>query len=187
MAIAARSASLLALSLAATLLVGCDKPDHPEATVQVSTGLPSDKVNFYQSTDASRPYLKVEGTWTVDGEDKIITPINVSRIECRWDEGSCSDNRAWLLNSGGTDFLSQAADRYEIQSWDNQQLIALAEGECRSIELRIDLIAERVMTLTANNPSGQSSCAPTELLPKPRISRLISSRELEEMKEAGAI
>lgn len=121
----------------------------------------------------------------MEGEDKIATPINTSRIECYRDEGVCTDYRANLMKISGTVWLNQDSDLYEIRSWDSDQIVAVAEGECRSLELRIDPVAETVIAVATNNPGMTSCSAATGLLLKPRISRLIGSKEHEEIKKAG--
>jgi hypothetical protein len=176
--------TLIALASAATLIAGCDKPDHPEAFIRPNAG-GYDKITMSPDEPNARGFLIAEGIWTMEGDDKIATPINVSRIECYRNDGMCTDYRANLMNVSGTVFLNQASDIYEIRSWDSRQIIAVAEGECRTLELRIDTGTETVMSVATNNP-GQTSCGETAgLLPKPRIARLIASKEHEAIKKAG--
>lgn len=176
---------LLVLAPALALLAGCDRGDHPEAFIKPYAGGGYEKISIFPDAPESSGYLFAEGIWTIDGDDKIATPINVSKIECWRQDGACTDYRANLMNVGGTVFLNQDRDRYVIRSWTNEQIVAVAEGECRTLELRIDPVAETVMSVATNNP-GQTNCAQaTGLLPKPRISRLIATKEHEEIKKAG--
>lgn len=171
---------LIGMTLA---LASCER-DHPEAFIRPHAG-GFDKITIYPDDPVASGYVVAKGIWTLEGDDKIATPINVSSIECYRDEGFCTDYRAYLMTITGTTFLNQERDLYEIRSWDRAQIIAVAEGECRSLELRIDPVAETVMTVTTNNP-GQTSCGEsTGLLLKPRIARLIGTDEHNKLRSDG--
>lgn len=177
---------MTALMMSAVALTGCgQRGDHPESFVRPNAG-GLDKISFFE-TDIGGQYLSVEGIWTVDGDDKIASPINVSLIECRAYQQICTDHRAYLMTVGRSTFLNQAQDYYEIRSWDELLIVAVSEGPCRSIELRVDRSAETVMTVTTNTPGNVDCSETTGLMAKPRISRLISQDELAAQIEAGDI
>lgn len=171
-------AALVLISLALAL-AGCER-DHPEAFVKPNAGS-YDKISMYPPDADERGFLGAQGIWTIDGDDRIATPINVSRIECNRADELCMDYRANLMNVNGTVFLNQDSDLYLLKSWEDGQVVAVSEDGCRTIELRIDTVAQTVMTVTGNTP-GIPSCND---MPKPRISRLIAQRELEEIQKAG--
>lgn len=178
--------TLVALLSASVLLAGCDKPDHPEAFIKPHAGSYAE-IGMFPDAPLTSGYLIAEGIWTIEGDDRIATPINVSRIECYRSNETCTDYRANLNNVSGTVFLSQSSDTYIIRSWDSRQIVAVAEGECRNIELKIDYVVKTVMSVTANNP-GQTTCTEiTGLMTKPRVSRLISGQELDAIIRADGI
>ena len=168
-------------------LAGCDRfGDHPESFITPMAGS-LNKIGFYETDMGGSRYLSVEGIWTVDGDDQIATPVNISTIICREYEQTCTDHRAYLMTLNGGTYLDQAQDYYEIRSWDAAQIIAFTEGDCRSIELRIDRSAKTVMTVTTNTPGAVGCSETTGLMAKPRISRLITQDELAEKIKAGDI
>lgn len=171
-----RTAILIALALA-----GCDRfGDHPEAFIQVSSGI-RDEIQISQRDG----YLFAEGIWTLDGEDKIAAPINLSDIECIQADGMCEVSRVEIMTMSGRTTMFRRRDFYEITQWRDGEVRAALEEPCRTYELRMDVPGKTVTDMTVNTPGGDCSTEIRGAVAQPRIARLISGEQLDAMKKDG--
>lgn len=170
------SALLLALALA-----GCDRfGDHPEAFIRVSSGI-GDEIQISQRDG----YLFAEGVWTLDGSDKIASPINLSEIRCIQSDGMCEISRVEIMTMSGRTTMYQRSDFYKITAWSDREVRAVLEEPCRTYEMRFDIPGKGVTDTTFNTPGGSCEGELRGPVEKPRIARLISGEQLEAIKMDG--
>lgn len=173
----------LALALlAAPLIYGCDNSERQEAYVEkefsVDTGM-AEKVAPLFLPDTGT--VLARGVWTIDGDDKIANPVNISSIYCSRRDEYCEDKQAWI--AAGRQFthptLMQASDIYLIKMQDENRIIAELVNECRLIQLEISSQGVTTITKAAPGCIAGSSNAPE----KPRLGRLISGTEFDRMRK----
>ena len=170
----------------ALLCAGCKRDSHwmkglIEREFAVHTGV--GETIRVQSVDQGR-YVSVEGVWTIDGSDRIAAPINVSRITCIQDEDAyCEVHRAEVLTIGGRPTLMMDSDIYDVRSWEDGEITAVTDAQCRTVTLRV---SERENTVTVLT-TGTADCADPLGVPlaQPRLARLISGAELDAMRRRG--
>lgn len=172
----------LATALAGLALAGCDRfGDHPEKFIRVHTGT-GEKIRVYSQPN----FLRVEGVMTIDGPDKIAAPINLTTVECNFDQpsqtGYCEVVRAEIMNFDFGPVLMNRRDLYMTKEWSDVRVIAVLEEPCRTNELRIDIPGNTVTEVTENTPGGSCSDDLVGGVAQTRIARLISGDELEKMK-----
>lgn len=164
------------------ILSGCDNPErqerYVEKTFSVHTGLGEQiKPLFIPQTGT----VIVHGVWTIEGDDKIADPINISSITCYQNGGYCEDHRAWITSGAPISHptLMQSSDLYEIKSYDDSHVIAELVDQCRIIQLDISANAVTAVTKEVPGCSEIANNAPD----KPRLSRLITGSELDAMRK----
>ncbi|WP_374322050.1 hypothetical protein [Brevundimonas sp.] len=175
---------LASLLLLAT--TGCDG-DHwstgiIEREVQVHAGV-GEALSII-AVDEGR-YVSVEGVWTIEGDDRIAAPINVSRVTCKRDSDPyCEVMRAGIYTfSGGRPTLTLDTDIYDVTEWTDGAITAVSRAGCRTVTLRLSQAENSVTELT----TGTATCDDPLGLPldKPRLARLISGAELEAKRRRG--
>lgn len=171
----------LVLGAAAALsLSGCDQLSHPERSIRVHTGV-LDGIKVY----AQEGYLSVDGVWTIEGDDKIAAPINLSTIRCYRDDAYCEIQRAEIMTVTGEPVLITRTDMYNLTQWTANEVRANTDDGCRMNEIRIDIPGNAVSEVTSNLPGGSCDGVSGFSVEKPRIARMISGTELEEHKKRG--
>ncbi len=171
---------LVVALLGVGVLSGCDGAERQERYVEkafsVHTGM-NEKIEplFIPLTGS----VIVQGVWTIEGEDKIADPINISTITCYRDDGYCEDNRAWVTSGApiSRPTLMQSRDLYDIKSSNDHHVTAELVDGCRVIQL--DISADAVTTIS----KGLPGCAIEDNAPaKPRLGRLITGQELDTIR-----
>lgn len=114
-------------------------------------------VTVYESGTAS---IYASGSWHMPD---MAFPLTRSEIVCRLSEGFCSDK---ILNVSGPSFapsststemynLSASEDIYEIQSWKNGILDAVAMTDCRRVRLTINTVTKQATQIAEDlDPLG---------------------------------
>lgn len=174
---------LKALPLTAAALIalaGCDRVSHPERSIRVHTGV-TDGISVYEHEG----YLKVDGVWTIEGDDKIAAPINLSMIQCYREDAYCVVHRTEIMTVAGSPVLMAREDFYTLTQWTTNEVRASTDDGCRMSEVRIDVPGNAVSEVTSNLPGGSCNGATSFSVDKPRIARMISGTELEEQKKRG--
>ena len=174
----------LTVAVMATIgLTACDRfGDHPERFISVYTG-GGDKITVYERDG----YLRTEGVMTIDGPDKIAAPINLTTVECHREDaappGYCEVTRAEIMTIRNSHtVLMNRRDIYEVKEWTANRVIAFNAEPCRSHEIRIDIPGNAVTEVTDNTPGGSCDGVLENAVSQPRIARMISGTELEQMK-----
>lgn len=171
----------LALMGAALIgLAGCDRISHPEHSIRVHTGV-LDGIKVY----AQDGYLSVDGVWTIEGDDKIAAPINISTIQCYRDDAYCVVQRTEIMTVTGSPVMVSREDMYSLTQWTANEVRANTDDGCRMNEIRIDIPGNAVSEVTSNLPGGSCNGVNSFSVDKPRIARMISGTELEEQKKRG--
>ena len=67
-------------------------------------------------------YVSASGTWTIAGEAQA-QPHQTSRIDCHREAGTCTEATAILRADGGQSSLSVDIDAYEIERWDQHEVV----------------------------------------------------------------
>lgn len=172
---------LVLITLTGLGLAGCERfGDHPESIVRVHTGA-SDKISVYAREDL----VRVEGVWTIDGPDKIAAPINLSTIHCWRNDGYCDVRRTEIMPMRAGPVMLNRDDVYAVARWTPNEVRATAGDGCRSHEIRIDIPGNSVLEITTNAPGGSCDGVTGYAVEQPRIARMISGMELEEIKKRG--
>jgi len=69
-----------------------------------------------------RGYVSASGTWTIAGEEMGL-PQQTSKINCDRDTGVCTEATAIITVDDGQPSLSLSIDTYEIERWDEHELV----------------------------------------------------------------
>ena len=127
----------------------------------------------------------MEGVWTIDGPDKIAAPINLSTIHCWRNDGYCDVRRTEIMPMRAGPVMLNRNDIYEIARWAPNEVRATVSDGCRSHEIRIDIPGNSVVEITTNTPGGSCDGVTGYPVGQPRIARMVSGAELEEIKKRG--
>ena len=131
-------------------------------------------------------FVAVSGTWRIVG-DRIAAPVNVSDIRCRKSDSMCTEFTAELLltHEGSGDERRPAEKSYllhtdvaywDVVSWTDTEVIAVANGDCRSTVLSLNIASNEVSQTTRNNSA--EGCDGIGRLEAPRVSVLGPSWDL---------
>lgn len=120
--------------------------------------LPSSAL-FLNGWDAG--YVSTRGTWTSLGETMMF-PVQTSTIHCYKDMGNCIESIATFRDR----MLNLSQDIYEIEQWDQQQIIAQGpKAYCVSRNtIQIDRSTKTVTAITVYKKDSDALCkeVPTE-------------------------
>ena len=172
--------------LTALLLGSCDRDHHwmtgmIEKEFGVHTGV-GDTISITAVNNGR--YVSVEGVWTIEGDDRIAAPINITRITCTQDDDPyCETTNAMVHTIGGRPTLMMNGDIYRVTAWTGAEITAVHDGQCRTQTLRISEAENSVTELTTE----RSGCADplSGPLDRPRLARLISGAELDAKRQRG--
>jgi len=167
--------TIRALGLTVFLLVGC-KQDAPKLGPEFAVYTPGERIDV----TVNGIYAASEGVWTIEGDDKINSPINSSRIWCEKASGICQDNRSYFARIGDRWYLYSTVDLYDVKTWEDETVIATAFSDCRAIELKVSQRDKSVTSLTTADPVCKNILQP--ILEKPRLAFLISGKQLDDQR-----
>jgi hypothetical protein len=93
---------------------------------------------------ASNGYLKVTGTWVIEGE-KSADPLQTTIITCIRPSQTCTSSTATVSTSFGSPYqLLVDHDTYEIKAWTPDQIVFADDSPtCVSYRYTIDLVTGR--------------------------------------------
>ncbi|WP_162917476.1 hypothetical protein [Dongia deserti] len=134
-----------------------------------------DEVSIFMNA----PLATAEGRMEIEG-DKIAFPLNHHKVECWQTMGWCFDYEVSVWTPGGTAnpdgsgyFVAPSTSMYQVRSWTNQEIIAEAQGDCRSTTLSLNAHSKEVLFITRN---GTGECLLEGMkLSTPRVARLAPS------------
>ena len=120
--------------------------------------------------------LYFQGTWALDGPDKIAFEKQVVKFSCHELDATCQAARA-IVHSNA---LTVDTTNYDAKWQNNRVELSPYEtpGDCRTETIVVDLISQDVISYTKNGTAPSPDC--TKLLPtigKPRAARLIDGWE----------
>lgn len=165
--------TVVGLGIALLVLAGC-KREEPSLGPEFAVYTPGDhiEVRIYDTYASVSP-----GAWTIEGEDKIDSPINSSQIACARSDGTCEDYRSFLTNVGGRWYLYAIRDTFTVTEWTPDRITATSTVLCRTIELLLSRKDQSVVELTTAAPDCKNALQPP--LAKPRMAVLISGKQLD--------
>jgi len=67
-------------------------------------------------------YLIAKGTWVLSN-DQMLWPEQTTQIECNRDKNSCTEVTASISRFGGSPSLVLELNSYEIERWDNYEIV----------------------------------------------------------------
>lgn len=164
--------------LMGVMLIACDSAAQQEKEIE-------EKFGVFTGTDELRVrvdenFASATGVWTIEGDDKIADPINISKIWCDRNENYCEDNRSYITSGVGRPVLMAQSEIYTITSWTADKVVAeLANPDCRTIQLEISEREKSVTTVTRQQGKCDGS---TPNLEKPRLGILITGKQLDKQR-----
>ena len=166
--------------LAIIALGSCDGASLQEKQIERKFGVYTGPDELAITVDSVHGYASVTGVWSIEGDDKIADPINISKIWCDKADSYCEDHRAYLSTGSGRPMLMASDDLYTVTSWSDDKVTAeLMHPGCRTIRLEISKPEKAVTTITRQ----QGKC--DELTPdlkKPRLGLLITGQQLDKQR-----
>jgi len=90
-----------------------------ETLDQKPTSLPR---RFVYTDQWAAGYVSASGTWVIAGEEQSF-PQQTSKFDCDRRNGTCTEVTAILTSDGGGGRLSIDTDTYEIERWDEQEIV----------------------------------------------------------------
>lgn len=103
-------------------------------------------------------YVLAQGTWTIGGE-KMTWPEQTAKIECRRPIKVCTEATAIVKNDTPDPTLSLEFDTYEIERWDDAEIVAKRlQSGCVRFERRFNR-KQKTVTGIRSATSGGSECS----------------------------
>jgi hypothetical protein len=165
---------------AALVLASCDGAAKQEREIERTFGVFTGGEQLRVTVDDRNGFASATGVWTIEGDDKIADPINISKIWCDRSENYCEDQRSFITAGVGRPMLMATSELYKITSWNDGRVRAeLAEPSCRTIELVVSEIEKSVTTVTRQRGKCDELTPPID---KPRLGVLISGRDLDKRR-----
>lgn len=171
-------ATLALIALLATVSCG-SREDDIEKNFRVHTGGAGGRIPIQLNDQYG--FASATGIWTIEGEDKIADPINITQIYCNRQESYCEEHRSWVTNLTDRPSLMADSEMYKVTDWSADKVVSISEGPCRSTEIIISKSDNTVIAITRQG----ANCSDDGLakLEAPRYQRLISGEQLDKNRE----
>lgn len=111
---------------------------------------------------ANDDWVSASGTWTPTNETPTLgTPLQISTLSCRKDEGHCVEAKASVMTGMGTASLFSDLNEYPIQSWSTTTIVFTYDGLCATNVYTIDLKTQTINWVGHTIEGPKSLCLPT--------------------------
>lgn len=128
--------------------------------------IPNSSNLYFSFSDTGGPddFVSIDGTWY--SETDLAFPIQGSNIQCWRDKLICNESQGYIYDS----YLFVDTNIYDLQSWNEKEIIAVYRAACKQNTLKIDRSLKQA-TLLTEKISNEGACA--ELQSEPIISTLM--------------
>ena len=130
--------------------------------LQVPVSL-SYNTKMYVGKDYSAGYATAEGTWIIKGDankEKMINPLQTSRIVCRIQAKECIEARAEVMHiaANSSSYLLAKDFRYDVTSWTKDSIVFKDSGLCFDKFYTYDLNSKTIIGVEKFSAQAPKTC-----------------------------